>query len=110
MIRIKADGELLDIPTDFTFTAMNMARAVRPSTVVVSDTRAGRYELADDADATLYTGDKVAHWSQPGLTGEIVETEVPRSGPRHHWVEWPSGRDSVAYFPHSLIRVTRLES
>lgn len=110
MIRLEVDGELLDVPTDFFHTAVNMTRMVRPRAVVVCGTLGGRHELADDADHALYTGDTVAHWTQPGLTGEIVETEVPRIGPRFHWVAWPSGRDSVAYFPHSLIRVTKLES
>lgn len=116
MMRVRVDDELLDIPTDFTFTAMSMARAVRPGAVVVSDTRGGPHELADDADTALYTGDKVAHWTHPGLTGEITETEVPRYGPRFHWVEWPSQNepgitlDPVAYFADSLIRVTPLEN
>lgn len=108
-MRVRVDDELLDIRTDFTFTAFRMARLVRPRAIVVCDTRCSRHELADDADTDLYTGDLVAHWSQPGLTGEIVETEVPRRGPRCHWVEWPSG-DTDAYFPDSLIRVTKLES
>lgn len=111
MIRVKADGELLDIPTDSTFTAFKMAEAIRPRAVVVSDTRAGRHELPDDADTTLYTGDKVAHWTHPGETGEIVETEYTSPAqPPAHWVEWSSGLEPTAYFPHSLIRVTRLEN
>lgn len=110
MIRVRADDELLDIPTGSVFTAFNMAHALRPGAVVVSDTRGGRYELADDADTALHTGDKVAHWTQPGLTGEIVETEKPGRGPAYHWVEWPHGRDPVAYFPDSLIKITKLES
>lgn len=109
MIRVRIADELLDIRTDFTFTALKMARMVRPQAIVVSDTRGGPHELADDADTDLYTGDHVAHWAHPGLTGEIVETEVPRRGPRCHWVAWPSG-DTTPYFPDSLIRVTNLES
>lgn len=108
-MRVQVDDELLDIRTDFSFTAFTMARLVRPQAIVVSDTRGGRHELADDADNDLHTGDHVAHWSQPGLTGKIVETEVPRRGPRCHWVEWPSG-DTQVCLPDSLIRVTKLEN
>lgn len=110
MIRIQADDELLDIKSHSFFTAARMARGVRPSAVVISDTTAGPHELTDDADTTLYTGDRVAHWGRPGETGEIVETTVPRSGPRAHWVTWDDGFEPVGYLVHSLIRVTKLES
>lgn len=109
MIRIKADNELLDIETHDVFTAFRMARIVRPSAVAVSDTTGGPHALAD-ADPAFYTGDLVAHWGRPGETGEIVETIVPRSGPRAHWVSWDDGFEPVAYLPASLIRVTKLES
>lgn len=111
MIRVKADDELLDIPTDSIFTAFKMAGAVRPRAVVVSDTRAGRHELPEDADTSLNIGDLVAHWARPGQTGEIIETEYasPRQPPAH-WVEWPGGPEPTAYLPDSLIRVTRIET
>ncbi len=107
MIRIHADDELLDIPTESFSVAQRMARAVRPRALVLSDTRSGRYELYDYADTDLYTRDTVAHWTHPGETGRIIETEVPRSQPRFHWVEWPGGFEPVAYFAHCLIRVTK---
>lgn len=109
MIRVKADDELLDIPTDNVFTAFKMAGILRPAAIVVSDTTGGRHELTDDVDPLLYTGDRVAHWGHPGETGEIVETETPLRQPRFHWVQWADGFDPVAYLANSLTRVTDLK-
>lgn len=109
MIRIKADDELLDIDIHSGSRALALAAYVRPGARLVLEVIGGPHELTDDADTTLYTGDKVAHWAHPGETGEIVETEVPRSGPRAHWVTWDDGFEPVGYPAHSLIRVTKLE-
>lgn len=109
MIRVRADDELLDIRTAFVFEAFKIARLVRPRAVVVADTWGGPHELAEGADLDLYTGDTVAHWTQPGLTGEIVETHVPRRGPRLHWIEWHPGADPTPQFADVLIRVTKIE-
>ena len=107
MIRMKADDELLDIPTHDLATAIRMARDVRPSAVVVSDTEGGKHQLPAAADTDLYTGDKVAHWTHPGETGEIVETHIPRTGDRLHWVQWPGKDNPVGQFAAVLIRVTK---
>lgn len=107
MIRLHVDDELLDIPTHDLTAAIRMARALRPSAVVVSDTEGGPHQIPAAADTDLYTGDHVAHWTYPGETGEIVETEIPRTG-RVHYVRWPDGI-TVPYLGigGTLIRVTK---
>lgn len=111
MIRIQADDELLDVPADGMIDAFRMARGVRPSASVMSDTIGSHYDLDTTADTALYTGDRVAHWGRPGETGEIVETfKTSPVEPFHYYVQWPSGPDPVDYPAHSLIRVTKLES
>jgi hypothetical protein len=106
MIRIQADGELFDVNAAEFFAAAKMVRVIRPNAVVISDTTGGRHELRDDADTNLYTGDKVAHWSHPGETGEVVDTEIPRLTGRVSHVEWPGGGDVTSYMAADLIRVT----
>lgn len=109
MIRVHVDDELLDMETYSIFTALKMARIVRPYATVVSDTTDGPHALPRDADTDLYTGDHVAHWTHPHETGEIVETEVPRTGRVYH-VQWPNGLVVPYLHTTPLIRVTKLES
>lgn len=106
MFRITTDTEYLDVPASTAASAWHMVRGVRPAAGLPRSVDV----LPDDMDSALYTEDRVAHWTHPGETGEIVETEAPRNGPRFHWVQWPSGRDSVAFYPSALIRVTPLEN